>query len=106
MRIEYKFRHSPQSKELKNYVVDKVEKIDKFNIKPERFEVTFSTEKTEKHVDIHVRGQHLEMHARAVGEDYFLAFDLALEKISKQLARKKAKIKTHKLPKAKLAKVS
>jgi putative sigma-54 modulation protein len=99
MRIDFKFRHAPHSDELTNYVNERVDKLERFEMRPVRVEFTFSAEKEVRRVDIHVRGQDIEMHAHAETEDYFSGVDIALEKIARQLARKKAKIKDRKAPK-------
>jgi ribosomal subunit interface protein len=96
MRIDFKFRHSPNSAELTDYVTEHVSKLEKFEMKPVRAEFTFSTEKTTKRVDIHVRGEDIEMHAHAESDNFFEAVDLALNKIARQLARKKSKVQAHK----------
>jgi ribosomal subunit interface protein len=96
MRIDFKFRHSPISDELTNYVNERVDKLERFELRPVRVEFTFSAEKDVCRVDIHVRGQDIEMHAHSETGDYFSGVDIALEKIARQLARKKAKIKDRK----------
>ena len=98
MRIDFKFRHSPHSDELTAYVTGHIDKLEKFEMKPVRVEFTFSTEKTCKRVDIHARGQDIEMHACAEADDFFAAVDQALDRIARQLSKKKAKVQTHKAP--------
>jgi ribosomal subunit interface protein len=98
MRIDFKFRHSPQSEELTDYVTSHIEKLEKYEMKPVRVEFTFSTEKTCKRVDVHARGQDIEFHAQAEAEDFFTAVDQALDRIARQLSRKKAKVQEHKAP--------
>lgn len=105
MRIDFKFRHSPQSDELTSYVSDRIEKLEKYEMKPVRVEFTFSAEKTTKRVDIHVRGQDIEIHAHHEADDYFTGVDIAMEKVARQLARKKAKVQAHKADKPKAPKV-
>jgi putative sigma-54 modulation protein len=97
MRIDFKFRHSPQSEELTSYVSERIAKLEKFEMKPVRVEVTFSAEKTCKRVDVHVRGDNIEMHAHCEAETFFEGIDLALEKIAKQLSKKKARVQSHKV---------
>lgn len=103
MRIDFKFRHAPHNEELTAYVSSHIEKLHKYEMKPVRVEFTFSTEKTSKRVDIHARGQDIEMHAQADAEDFFAAVDHAIEKMARQLARKKAKTQSHKASKAKVS---
>jgi ribosomal subunit interface protein len=96
MRIDFKFRHVPLSDELTSYVSERIVKLEKFEMKPVRMEFTFSAEKTVKRVDVHVRGQDIEMHAHHEAEDYFSGVDIVLEKIARQLGRKKEKVQAHK----------
>jgi ribosomal subunit interface protein len=95
MRIDFKFRHTPLSDELTSYVSERTEKLQKFEMKPVRMEVTFSAEKTARRVDIHARGEDIEMHAHCEADDFFTAIDIALEKMARQLARKKARVQSH-----------
>lgn len=96
MRIDFKFRNASPSEELTGYVSERVSKLEKFEMKPVRVEFTFSTEKNRKRVDIHVRGQDIEMHAHSEAETFFEGVDRALQKMAKQLAKKKSKVQDHK----------
>jgi ribosomal subunit interface protein len=96
MRIDFKFRHVPHSEELTAYVTDHIDKLSKFEMKPVRAEFTFTVEKDHKRVDIHVRGEDIEMHAHADAEDFFTGVDQAIQKVAKQLSKKKAKVQGHK----------
>ena len=98
MRIDFKFRHTPLSDELTSYVSERTSKLEKFEMKPVRLEFTFSAEKTVRRVDIHARGEDIEMHAHCEADDFFTAVDISLEKMARQLARKKAKVQKHKAP--------
>jgi putative sigma-54 modulation protein len=100
MRIDFKFRHLEHSDELTGYVSERIAKLEKFEMKPVRVEFTFSVEKSCKRVDIHVRGDHIEMHAHSEAETFFEGVDSALDKITKQLAKKKARVQDHQAPKA------
>lgn len=96
MRIDFKFRHLQHSEELIAYVTDHISKLEKFEMKPVRAELTFTVEKATKRVDVHLRGSDIEMHAHAEGEDFFTAIDQAIAKVARQLSRKKAKVQSHK----------
>ena len=93
MKIDFKFRHVPHNLELQSYATEHIAKIARFEHKPTRAEFTFSSEKSVKRVDLHLRGEHLELHATAEAEDYVHGIDLALEKMARQLARQKARVK-------------
>lgn len=98
MRIDFKFRHTPLSDELTEYVTDRTGKLEKFEMKPVRMDVTFSAEKSARRVDLHARGEDIEMHAHCEAEDFFTAIDIAFEKMARQLARKKARTQSHTAP--------
>ena len=95
MRIDFKFRHLEHSEELTAYVTDHIDKLTKYEMKPVRAEFTFTTEKATRRVDIHVRGEDIEMHAHADAEDFFTSVDQAIAKIAKQLSKKKSKVQAH-----------
>ncbi len=96
MQIEYKFRHQSPSQELTHYVDDRIARLEKYEMKPFKIEVTFWTEGVASCVGIHVRAEGIEMHSQCEAESYLAAVDIALEKMSRQLARKKAKVQKHK----------
>lgn len=98
MRIDFKFRHVPPSDDLTEYVLGRTDRLEKYEMKPVRAEFTFSTQKTSERVDVHIRGQNLEIHAHADAENFFMAVDQVIAKVARQLARKKAKVQSHKAP--------
>jgi ribosomal subunit interface protein len=97
MRIDFKFRHSPPSDELTGYVSERIIKLEKFEMKPVRIEITFSQEKSCKCVDMHLRGDDLELHARSEATTFFEGIDQVLDKMARQLAKKKARVQAHKV---------
>lgn len=99
MRIDFKFRHLDASDELTAYVSERITRLEKYELKPARIEITFSQEKTFKRVDVHVRGDHLEMHAHSEADTFFEGVDHALDKMARQLDKKKSRVQDHKAPK-------
>lgn len=99
MRIDFKFRHCDHSDELTAYVQDKVHQLEKYELKPVRLEFTFTKERAELRVDLHVRGDHLEVHAHHASADdsFFVGVDQTLHKVARQLAKKKGKVQSHKV---------
>jgi ribosomal subunit interface protein len=98
MKVEFKYRHTQASEELHQYVSDRIGRLGKYEMKPVRVGFTFSTDGDSKCVDIHARSEDIEMHARCEAEDFFTAIDTALEKLGRQLAKKKARVQDHKAP--------
>jgi ribosomal subunit interface protein len=97
MRIDFKFRHLDPSEELCDYVSEKVHHLDKFEMKPVRMEFTFTQEKATLRVDVHVRGQDIEMHAHSEVDNFFVGVDQVLAKIGRQMSRKKSRVQSHKV---------
>jgi len=97
MRIDFKFRHCDPSAELQEYAAEKVGHLEKFELKPVRLEFTFTKEKADLRVDVHVRGDHLEVHAHATADTFTKGVDEALHKVARQLSKKKAKVQSHKV---------
>jgi ribosomal subunit interface protein len=68
-------------------------------MKPVRVEVTFTAERSVKRVDLHVRGEDLEVHAHCEADTFFEGVDTAIDKIARQMAKKKDRVQDHKVPK-------
>lgn len=102
MRFESKFRHTEHSDELVQYAEERMHRLEKFERKPVKIEFTFSAQKHTKRVDIAVRGKALEIHAHHESENFFDSVDHAIDKVGRQLERKK----TQKSPRRQAAKVS
>jgi ribosomal subunit interface protein len=90
MRLDIKFRHTPHSDELTEYVKDRCHKLEKFERKPVKIEFTFTAQKQTCSVDITVRGKALELHAHHESASFFDSVDYAIDKIARQMERKKS----------------
>lgn len=89
MRQDFKFRHTPHSDELTQYAAERCHKLEKFERKPVKVEFTFTAQKQTCRVDISVRGKALELHAHHESTSFFDSVDHAIDKVARQLARKK-----------------
>jgi ribosomal subunit interface protein len=103
MQMNFKYRHLLPNPKLTQYATEHAEKLLKFETKSMKVDFTFSHEKSENRVDIHIRGRDLEVHAHAMSQDFFHALDEALEKAERQLGRNKERKQgrpttTHKTP--------
>jgi ribosomal subunit interface protein len=94
MRIDFKFRHVEQSTELTAHITEHIDRFEKFEHQPARAEFTFTHVKDIQRVDVHLRGKNLELHAHGEADNFFTAADQAMEKIERQLAKKKNKPRT------------
>lgn len=89
MRLDFKFRHTPHSEELTDYVEERVHRLQKFERKPVRLEFTFTKQKQTCRVDLSARGKDIEIHAHHESESFFDSVEHAIDKIGRQLERKK-----------------
>lgn len=103
MRIDFTFRHCDNNAEVVEYVSARVGKLEKFEMKPVRLHFTFTQAKTAHRVDLHVRGEDLEMHAHSECETFFNGVDEAIDKMARQMERKKSKVQSRKGPSSKVS---
>ncbi len=87
MQISVTFRHVDSSEALKDYVIKKLGKMDKYIDTPLEANVVLGIEKFRHQADITVMGDGLKIKGREETGDMYSAIDLALEKIEKQLKR-------------------
>ena len=88
MSLKLTARHMDISEALKEWIEKKVAKYYKFHDHISQIEVTATKEKKYHQIDILVRAGKLEFHATAQSDELRNAFDMAHEKIIKQLDKK------------------
>lgn len=96
MKFDIRFKGIDYSRSLADYVQDKFEKLDKFEIKPTTVHVTFRTERHMKLAEVYIQGLHVPFRARGTGDTYLDCVDSVLKKLSKQMSKEKSKVKRHK----------
>lgn len=89
MRIDFKFRNTDHSDELMDYVSERVTRLEKFERKPVRIEITFSKQKQTCRVDISIHGKGMDLHSHHESSSFFDSAEDAIDKISRQMERKK-----------------
>jgi ribosomal subunit interface protein len=96
MHLKYKFKNLKQSNELTDYIQQKFEKLEKYEMKPVTVSVTLCVEKDERRVDIHACGEKLTMQAHGVSDNFLESIDVAVERLAKQMMKRKSKVQNHK----------
>lgn len=96
MKLYFHFRHSKPSKRVQQYLLERVEKLQRFEMKPVTCDVTLKVERGVHKVEFHARGSKKVMRAHAQGDDFIEAADIALTKLVRQMEKNKAKTKNHK----------
>lgn len=80
---------------MKDYAIEKVSKIERFNTRIIEVLVTMDIQKLEHRVDIIVRLDHIKIKAQASSDNMYASIDKATDKIQSQLRRYKRRIHEH-----------
>jgi putative sigma-54 modulation protein len=80
---------------MKDYVMEKLSKIDKFSNRIIDAVVTMDVQKYEQRVDIVLKVNQIKIKAQAVSEDMYTSIDKAVHKIEAQLLKYKNKLQDH-----------
>jgi len=85
MRIAFTFRHLESSDSIKGYATDKLSKLQRYLHAPLDIEVTFSVERREHTVDVHLNSGSEHFRGRESSEDMYASIDMVVDKIRAQL---------------------
>lgn len=96
MEIDISGRHFQVTEPLKDYVKEKIEKLDKFQLKLESVHVILEVEKFRHISEITVLAKNLRTTAKEESADMYAAFDKCFGNIQLQLGRRHDKVKDHK----------
>jgi putative sigma-54 modulation protein len=96
MQITTTFRHMESSEALKNYVEEKLERVQKYIDEPVVAQVFLTIEKIRHIAEITITAKGITIKASEETNDMYAAVDAVLDKIERQLRRYKEKIKEHK----------
>lgn len=88
-------RHVEVTDAMKDYVIEKISKIEKFSNRIIEAIVTMEVQRYEHRVDIVLKVNHLKIKSHAVSDDMYTSIDLAVHKIETQLLRYKDKLQDH-----------
>ena len=95
MQTSVTFKNLDPSDNLKSYVANKLNKLDKLLDNPAEANVVLSVEKIRHIAEIKVTGDRLNINCREKTNDMYSSIDMALDKLEKQIKKSKQKIKSH-----------
>jgi len=95
MQTSVTFKNLDPSDNLKSYVSNKLNKLDKLLDNPAEANVVLSVEKIRHIAEIKVTGDRLNINCREKTNDMYSSIDMALNKLEKQIKKSKQKIKSH-----------
>jgi putative sigma-54 modulation protein len=96
MKISVTFRNTEEEGWQKEYVDDRMKKLNKYIDAPADVHVVLTVEKFRNVAEINVLTNGLNIIGKEESKDMHLAIDNAVEKIERQLKKHKEKIRVHK----------
>ena len=89
MGIAITFRHMASSDAVRDYVHEKLERVQKYLRQPLDAHVTFSTERHQHLAEILVNSVGRQYQAHSESDDMYKSIDLMIDKIEHQIAKYK-----------------
>ncbi len=96
MRITVTLRNGEDESWQKEYVEDKMKKLDKYIDTPAEARVVLQVEKFRNAAEISLLADGININSKEEAKDMHLAIDEAVDKLERQLKKHKEKIRTHK----------
>lgn len=93
MQTSVTFKNLDPSENLKSYVKDKLDRLDKYLYNPAEANVVLSVEKFRHIAEININGDRLNINGKEETVDMYSAIDMALDKLEKQIKKNKQKIR-------------
>ncbi|MBU0543897.1 MAG: ribosome-associated translation inhibitor RaiA [Proteobacteria bacterium] len=107
MQTSVTFKNLDPSDNLKSYVSDKLDKLDKFLDNPAEATVVLSIEKFRHIAEVNITGDRLNIFGKEETIDMYAAIDMVLDKLEKQIKKSKQKIRERRTTsKGKIAAIS
>ena len=95
MQIKTSFKHLEHTEALDQKIQEKSEKLKKYFDGNFEIQWTCYVQENVHHADIKLIGPSFEYHAKSHADQLYKCFDLAINKIEKQIWKKKDKWKQH-----------
>jgi putative sigma-54 modulation protein len=91
MQIAVTFRHLAANEGIKDYVKEKVGKLEKYIETPREIHVVLSTEKFRQMAEITIVGDGMTLNSQAKDSDLYIAIDQMVEKMERQIRERRDK---------------
>lgn len=98
MKVDFTFKHVDSSEALMEYAQERLDKIEKFELKPMEVHFTVSMQKHECMVEVSVIEGRRKFKAEGVSNDFYRSMEMCVNKLHRQLSKDKRRIKGHKNP--------
>lgn len=95
MQTSVTFKNIDPSDPLKDYIQDKLNRLDKLLDNPAEANVVLSIQKHRHIAEVNISGDRLNIIGKEDTNDMYSAIDMVLDKLEKQIKKSKQKIKGH-----------
>jgi len=93
MQIAVTFRHMETDEGVKDYVKEKVQRLQKYVENPQEVHVVLSGEKFRHIAEITIVGEGLTLNSQGRNNDLYVAIDQMVEKMERQIRERRGKVK-------------
>jgi putative sigma-54 modulation protein len=91
MQIGVTFRHMETDQAVKDYVKEKVQRLQKYIANPEEVRVVLSAEKFRHIAEITIIGNGVTLNSQGRDSDLYAAIDQMVEKVERQISARRGK---------------
>lgn len=96
METTFTFRNLEVSDALKGLTLKKLERLNKYLVKPTKVHIIFHVERFQHIVEIALNANGIQYVSHEKAVDMYTSLDGAIHKLERQLKRYKERLKTHK----------
>ena len=93
MQTSVTFKNLDSSEHFKQYVQDKLERLDKLLDKPAVAEVVLSVENLKQVAEVRFSGGRISIQAKAEEDDLHAAIDQVVDRVKRQINKRKEKVR-------------
>jgi putative sigma-54 modulation protein len=96
MKASFTFRKMDSTDAIKQHVMNKLKRLERYEDSEVTVQVTLGVEKIHRSVELHatLHGQTFVSHEKR--GDMYEAIDVCVDKLNRQISKKKSKLKHHK----------
>ena len=95
MQLNISGHHVDVTPSLKEYVISKLDRLERHHDKITNTEVTLTVDKLVQKAEARVHVSGADLFADSVGDDMYAAIDTLADKLNRQLIRHKEKTRAH-----------
>lgn len=96
MKVTVTFRHTDSTDALKDYAEEKIGKVEKFMHSPQEAHIVLEVEKFRHIAEINIMADGITVMGKEESNDLYSAIDLVMDKIERQLKKRKDRRKPRK----------